>query len=197
MVLHPPLAGTHLDTWVPLSKSPIVKPEWVLEKVTEVGRFQRTCQTGNRKKKEILILEQRRAGVIKGFKSPEGCREEKGDAGSVGLLGPRDGVGEAQNQEEAHSAQFRKLPCSKEPSPLALGHLLGNVHPGNRDTEPEASQVRGLVWRFVRTRLSVRSGSRPGCHLSAGCVGQEASLPGCRFCSNTMATVFICPDWED
>lgn len=128
MVLHPPPAGTHLDTWVPLSKSPIVKPEWVLKKVTEAGRFQRTCQIGNRKKKEILILKQRRAGAIKGFKSPEGCREEKGDAGSVGLLGPRDGVGEAQNQEEAHSAQFRKLPCSKQPSPLALGPLPGSVH---------------------------------------------------------------------
>lgn len=64
--------------------------------------------------------------------------------GSVGLRGPRDGVGGAQNQKEAHSAQFRKLPCSKGPSPLALGHLLGNVHPGNRDTEPEASQGR---WR--------------------------------------------------
>lgn len=62
--------------------------------------------------------------------------------GSAGLRDPGEGVGEAQNQKGAHSAQFRKLSCSKEPSLLALSHLLGNVHPGNSDTEPEASQVR-------------------------------------------------------
>lgn len=152
---------------------------------------------GKQEKERDLNLEQRCVGALKGFQCPEGCREEKGDAGSVGLLGPRDGVGEAQNQKEAHATQFRKLPCSKEPSPFALGHLMGNVPPGNRDIEPEASQVRGLAWRFVRTRVSIRSGSCPGCHLLTGCVGQEAGVPGCRFCSNTMATMFMCLDCED
>lgn len=78
--LHPPLAGILLDSWIPFSKSPIVEPEWVLEKVIEIGRFQKTCQMENKKKKEILIPEQRRVGVINGFKPPEGCQEEQGGA---------------------------------------------------------------------------------------------------------------------